>query len=299
MTGPVTRDQPGNSAGGFVAIYRRLLDHPLWTQFPPEWLKAWIYILLRANHKPCTWWDGTQEIEIPDGGLVTSIEKLAAHCRITRRQARGSLEYFERAGMVTRQTSHRHSIITITNWGAYQFVSSIDGTPNGTLDGKLTARKRHAGRQTDGTLDGNSTTNKQLTSKDSCPSDDGRSRELFSVDDPPFNTLDEPAPVWGVAEKQRAFQEEFWPAWPRKIAKAEAERAWCKRATSREQADSIIKALGVQLLQLSAARASEDGKDYCPYPATWLNGERYEDDPETQPSQSNGSIYPDYREASE
>jgi hypothetical protein len=135
------------SSGGFVALYRRLLDHPLWKQLPSEWLKAWLYLLLRANHKPCSWWDGVREIEIPAGGLVTSIEKLAASSRITPRQARGSLDYFEKAGMVTRQTSSRHSIITITNWASYQFASSTDDMPNDTPDGKMTASKRHAGRQ--------------------------------------------------------------------------------------------------------------------------------------------------------
>ena len=50
------------SHGGFIALYRRLLDHPLWTDLPAGWLKAWISILLRANHTPRVWHEGTREI---------------------------------------------------------------------------------------------------------------------------------------------------------------------------------------------------------------------------------------------
>jgi hypothetical protein len=132
-----------------------------------------------------------------------------------------------------------------------------------------------------------------------CSPDGERVTDLFPVDLPPGKTLEPPAKAWGLSEKKRAFQEEFWPLWPRKTAKGDAEAAWRKHATSRERADSIIKALGVQLPQLSAARMSDDGKDYCPYPASWLNGKRYEDDPEVQPGRSNGSIYADYQEAAE
>ena len=113
---------------------------------------------------------------------------------------------------------------------------------------------------------------------DICSSDDERERELFSVDSPPFDTLNEnqppeQSPIWGTKEKRRAFIEGFWAVWPRRIAKAAAEKAWCKLANSPGVADRIIAAVRAQLPALS--------KDlqFCPYPATWLNEKRYEDDP--------------------
>lgn len=282
----MSKDQ---SRVGFVALYRRLLDHPLWTQFPAEWLKAWLYLLLRANHKPLAWWDGTREIQIPTGGLVTSIEKLATGSRISRGQARGSLDYFEKAGMVTRQASNRHSIITITNWPLYQFSCVDDDIPYEAERSKQTTDQQHAGRQAHGTPGDNSTTNKQLTRENSCSPSGEPLHDLLS---PPFGALDEQPPVehskptWGTPEKQRAF-EEFWWVWPRKIAKAAAEKVFCRQASSRETADKIIDAVRVQLPHLTA-----DLK-YCPYPATWLNQKRYEDDPaEMQRSaDSSDSLY--------
>jgi hypothetical protein len=85
---------------------------------------------------------------------------------------------------------------------------------------------------------------------------------------------------WG----KRVFRESFWPAWPRKVAKADAERAWLRHATTPEIAETIVKAAKDQTATLTA-----DGMKYCPYPATWLNGRRYEDDPAEAPAQLNGA----------
>ena len=80
--------------------------------------------------------------------------------------------------------------------------------------------------------------------------------------------------TWGVKEKRRAFDEKFWPLWPRKVAKADAERAWLRQATSPGLAEEILSALRIQVQRLAAHL------EYCPYPANWLNGRRYDDDPE-------------------
>ncbi len=79
---------------------------------------------------------------------------------------------------------------------------------------------------------------------------------------------------WGKPERSRFFQESFWAAWPRKVAKAEAERAFHKRATSPEIAAAIVKAAKDQTPMLVA-----DGLKFCPHAATWLNAKRYTDDP--------------------
>jgi uncharacterized protein YdaU (DUF1376 family) len=113
--------------------------------------------------------------------------------------------------------------------------------------------------------------------------DGERPLDLFPVDSPRCDTLDgEPAQAprqhpsnngWGPKEKASAFAEGFWPLWPRKVAKAAAEKAWQKYAVSPKLADTIVSAVRAQLPQLTA-----DLK-YCPYPATWLNQRRFDDDP--------------------
>lgn len=88
---------------------------------------------------------------------------------------------------------------------------------------------------------------------------------------------------WGPKEKARAFRESFWPRWPRKVARADAERAWVKHATTPEIAEKIVKAAKDQTAMLTG-----DGLKFCPYPASWLNARRYLDDPGEAPLNGTG-----------
>jgi hypothetical protein len=89
---------------------------------------------------------------------------------------------------------------------------------------------------------------------------------------------------WGPSEKAQAFADGFWPAWPRKVARAAAEKAWLARATTPELADRIIEAAKVQTPQLI-----RNGLEFCPHPASWLNGKRFEDSPEAIANTNSGN----------
>lgn len=69
----------------------------------------------------------------------------------------------------------------------------------------------------------------------------------------------------------------FWDAYPRKTAKGEARKAWAKAVKG--GADP-----GVLIAAAVRYRDSPGRKpDYTPHPATWLNQERWGDDPGTVP----------------
>lgn len=68
--------------------------------------------------------------------------------------------------------------------------------------------------------------------------------------------------------------EAFWFAYPRKLAKAAALKAW-KLAVRKASAGAIMAGLDVWA-PIWAARGDPS---YTPYPATWLNGERWNDEP--------------------
>jgi len=63
--------------------------------------------------------------------------------------------------------------------------------------------------------------------------------------------------------------DEFWNLYPKKIAKADALKAWNK-ATKTKTADELLK-----LTKAYAEGKLPDNK-YIPYPASWLNKELYE-----------------------
>lgn len=69
--------------------------------------------------------------------------------------------------------------------------------------------------------------------------------------------------------------DEFWKAYPKKVAKAQAQKAWSKLKPDKALLTVIIEALK---RQKQSAQWLRDNGQYIPYPATWLNGRRWEDD---------------------
>jgi hypothetical protein len=71
--------------------------------------------------------------------------------------------------------------------------------------------------------------------------------------------------------------DKFWAAYPRKIAKADARKAWAQTEKIRPPLDVLVQAI------LAASRSTqwaEANGMFIPYPATWLRGERWEDEHE-------------------
>ena len=71
--------------------------------------------------------------------------------------------------------------------------------------------------------------------------------------------------------------DEFWKSYPRKVAKQDAQKAFMKIAPDDEILSLMLKALAKE-------KKSEQWREdrFIPYPATWLNGKRWEDDREEE-----------------
>jgi hypothetical protein len=63
--------------------------------------------------------------------------------------------------------------------------------------------------------------------------------------------------------------EEFWRVWPNKVAKKAALRAWAKVPIKAHR--QIVYAIG------RAKNSDQWRRGVIPHPATWLNGNRWED----------------------
>lgn len=72
--------------------------------------------------------------------------------------------------------------------------------------------------------------------------------------------------------------ETFWQMYPRRLARKDAERAWLKIPTPKQA--EVIAALKNHL---AAWKQKGTEKEFIPYPATWLNGARWEDEIELAP----------------
>lgn len=91
----------------------------------------------------------------------------------------------------------------------------------------------------------------------------------------------------GVSDCDVSF-DEFWNAYPRKVAKAHAFKAWQKLKPDDGLLSTILEAVKVQ--SKSDAWSREGGK-FVPYAATWLNGRRWED--QIEPEKPRSSFFDD------
>ncbi len=70
--------------------------------------------------------------------------------------------------------------------------------------------------------------------------------------------------------------EEFWLAYPKKVGRGAAEKAWAK-ARINGHLSEVLDALGKQ--KRTQQWTCEQGK-FIPHPSTWINERRWQDDPE-------------------
>ena len=76
--------------------------------------------------------------------------------------------------------------------------------------------------------------------------------------------------------------DDFWTLYPRRVAKKDALKAWSRLKPAQQMAAIVACAAWRRVW------ATKD-LDYLPYPATWINGERWEDELPPEFTQSNAS----------
>jgi len=66
----------------------------------------------------------------------------------------------------------------------------------------------------------------------------------------------------------------FWALYPKKVAKADARKAWLQTKDIRPELTNLLTAITAACKTESWMKA---GGAFIPYPATWLRGERWDD----------------------
>jgi hypothetical protein len=138
--------------GGYIRLYRKLLQNPFWTQLSPAVAKIAVYFLLRASYKSMQWYDGTATVEIPAGSFITSLASTAVACNLSVQQVRDAFDHLSRTQFATYRRTRRWTLVTVLNWASYQAsldqqntqentVESNDRNRQGTLIKKLRSKE--------------------------------------------------------------------------------------------------------------------------------------------------------------
>jgi hypothetical protein len=246
---------------GYILLHRQLLENPIWTQMPAEHFKVWIGILMRANYKPSKWWDGSTQIDIPAGAFICSLDTLAQFCHVSISQVRSTIKYLEMTHAIARRTTHRHTLLTVTNWSIYQSAAEDDRTLSDTLSSTHIAQSSHAHRTHVATEE----EYKNIRKKES-----NITKALATPSEKPRKATE--------AERNKWFVEKFWPIVWHKVAVGAARKAWIQKVDTPEMCESIIQAAMLQGPGI-VQRGRQPGSAIL-HPATWLNQERYLDEVE-------------------
>ena len=83
-----------------------------------------------------------------------------------------------------------------------------------------------------------------------------------------------PKPPRGAAKVDPRFAQ-FWAAYPRRVDKVAAARAFGKLTVSEDLLATMLAAIR---RQQASDQWRKDGGKFVPYPATWLNGRRWQDE---------------------
>ncbi|WP_028573194.1 hypothetical protein [Desulfonatronum lacustre] len=221
--------------GGYVLLSRQIIESDLMNKQPMVF-KLWIWLLCKARRKP------TSKYRV--GEVFTTIEEMRdamswfsgyRKIRPTRDEVRRAYGSLAEALMATTTKTTRGIVINILNFEKYQDPKNYEAHTGGHA---AATRRPHGSPYY--TQQGNR-------------GERGVKRD--TVIDPEFVR--------------------FWDAYPRKLKKAEALKAW-QRAMRKPPIDYILE-------QLEKWKASGDwtkeGGRYVPHPTTWINGERWNDEP--------------------
>lgn len=89
-----------------------------------------------------------------------------------------------------------------------------------------------------------------------------------------------PKPKPATARERNARFGEFYDAYPRKVGRKAAEKAW--RAAVRDTDPQVI----IDAARRYAERRRGEDPQYTPHPATWLRGARWDDEPDQPPARA-------------
>lgn len=250
--------------GGFIILDRSITE---WRWFKnANVFRVFMYLLLKANFEPRDF----ENMTIERGQVVTSYPKLSDALGITTAQARTAIGNLKATGEITVETTSKFSIITVINYEKYQGFNRQDNsriTDNSQADNSQSA------------------VNSQSNSSQITAIEQYKQINKETIKPPPKSPE-------GSGTVDNGF-EEFWQAYPRKADKPRALKAWKKLKPNAELRQVLLNALGHH--KQSAQWQKERGR-YIPYPATWLNGRRWEDSPEQPPQapQTAQTAYDDY-----
>ena len=254
---------------GWIKIHRRINEHWIWQN--PYYLKWWLDLIMLANHKPAKILINSKLVSIDQGMYHTSVKKLSERWSVVRKAVFRFFDLLTEDSMITIKKSRQDgTTIKLSNYAAYQAFCDNDGTSEATSEGTSTGYRRDINKN-----DKNDKNDQEKKETHYCPAAPGAYAQI----DLPEPRGEKPARKKsknnGASELTPDAFDTFWAAYPRKISKGDARKAWGKIQPDSELLTKMLTSLG---RAKTCHDWTKDGGQFIPYPATWLRAEGWEDE---------------------
>ena len=251
---------------------RGLLSNWVLTSTDATYLKLWIMLLLNAAYKPTTRMYNGRLVQLMPGEVIFTRNHWADQAHVGPEKIRFMLDKFEKDGMITRKSAgNAYTIVKIVNWCAYQSEGGVypfagiapTGQPAGTPTQHQPESLYHNAFGEFGTNEGtneltNEATNGEPTIyKNSKNIKNTRNR---SCGDESGSNASEPDPF-----------DTFWTAYPRKIEKAKARKAW--EARLKEKVSPVDMVQAAEHYSAYCERLKTEPQ-YIKHPSTFLGKDK-------------------------
>jgi hypothetical protein len=105
---------------GWIKLYRKLTENPLWLCEPFTRGQAWVDLILMANHKPDFFYKRGVKINVERGQVGISEVGLSDRWKWSRTRVRKFLNDLEKEHQIEQHKTNVTQVITIINYEEYQ-----------------------------------------------------------------------------------------------------------------------------------------------------------------------------------
>jgi len=108
--------------GGWIKLWRKILDSDMWKHLNSKQRDITITLLLMVAHKGQKVKWGSRIVELKPGQIITSLSEIKNHCAkdVSIQNIRTCLSELEKWQFLTNKSTKKGRLITIVNWELYQ-----------------------------------------------------------------------------------------------------------------------------------------------------------------------------------
>jgi hypothetical protein len=105
---------------GWISLYRKIRENPIYNDKPYDRTHAWVDLLMRVNHEDKKITLGNEIILVSRGSTITSISKLCEAWGWSNTKIKNFLNLLQNDNMITFFSTTKNTTINVVNYSVYQ-----------------------------------------------------------------------------------------------------------------------------------------------------------------------------------